>query len=178
MVWTAAQTGEFLDSVVSDRLYPQRHLISFIGLRRGESCALPWSEVDLDEDVIHITRLHKKTGLPPVRPHDLRHGSASLALVAGVHIKVVQQRLGHSSIKVTADIYTSVAEEVEREAAEATLPVVPRSRKKKLPTEEPPPETIDEDDPEDEQADNEEGDEPGSVTTGLHRHALGRDRWP
>ncbi|WP_313896329.1 tyrosine-type recombinase/integrase [Streptomyces sp. YIM 98790] len=78
-------------------------------------------------------RLYRKAGLPPVRLHDLRHGSASLALRAGVHIKVVQKRLGHSSIKVTGDIYTSVAEEIEREAAAATLAAVPRQRKRKPP---------------------------------------------
>lgn len=211
MVWTAVQTGNFLDFVVEDRLYPLWHLIAFHGLRRGESCALSWSEVDLDEGVIHITeqivavayktyedtpkadsvrdisldddtlellrwwrrvqqderaqalkdgepwqdtgrvftkddgtayhpqffsdrfeRLYRKAGLPPVRLHDLRHGSASLALLAGVHIKVVQKRLGHSSYKVTADTYTSVAEEVEREAAAATLAAVRRQRKKPL----------------------------------------------
>lgn len=107
----------------------------------------------------HFERLYKKAGLPPVRLHDLRHGSASLALLAGVHIKVAQQRLGHSSIKVTADIYTSIAEEVEREAAEATLAVVPRSRKKKLPADEPPLEAAEEDDPEDEKADEKTDDE-------------------
>lgn len=52
--------------------------------------------------------------------------------MAGVHIKVVQKKLGHSSIKVTGDIYTSVLEEVEKEAAEATLGAVPRARKKIL----------------------------------------------
>ncbi|MBC9717873.1 site-specific integrase [Streptomyces sp. TRM66268-LWL] len=75
-------------------------------------------------------RLHVRAALPPVRLHDLRHGAATIALLAGVHIKVVQKKLGHSSIKVTGDIYTSVLEEVEKEAAEATLAAVPRTRRK------------------------------------------------
>ena len=45
----------------------------------------------------------------------------------------VQRRLGHSSIRVTSDIYTTVLAEVEREAAEATVSVVPRSRKRVIP---------------------------------------------
>ena len=38
-------------------------------------------------------------GLPPIRLHDLRHGAATLALAAGVELKVVQEMLGHSSIE-------------------------------------------------------------------------------
>jgi integrase len=48
------------------------------------------------------------SGLPPVRLHDLRHGAASLAHCAGVDVKTVQAQLGHSSIVLTADTYTSV----------------------------------------------------------------------
>ncbi|MBC9725059.1 tyrosine-type recombinase/integrase [Streptomyces sp. TRM68367] len=212
MVWTPEQTGKFLDSVVYDRLYPLWVIIAFLGLRRGEACALSWAEVDLDAGVIHITeeivtvayephedtpksdnirdisldedtiallrwwrgrqeaekqewlestgewtnsgrvftledgteyhpqyfsdrfeRLYKKVDLPPIRLHDLRHGSATLALRAGVAMVTVQRRLGHSSIRVTSDIYTTVLAEVEREAAEATVSVVPRSRKRVIP---------------------------------------------
>ena len=68
-------------------------------------------------------RLSGKAGLPPVRLHDLRHGAATLALAAGADLKVVQDMLGHSSIVLTADTYTSVLPEVAHKAAEdvATL---------------------------------------------------------
>ncbi|MEW2353021.1 tyrosine-type recombinase/integrase [Spirillospora sp. NPDC029432] len=59
-------------------------------------------------------------GLPPIRLHDLRHGAATLALAAGVELKVVQEMLGHSSIVLTADTYTSVLPEVAHKAAEKT----------------------------------------------------------
>jgi integrase len=59
-------------------------------------------------------------GLPPIRLHDLRHGAATLALAAGVELKVVQDMLGHSSIVLTADTYTSVLPEVAHRAAEQT----------------------------------------------------------
>jgi integrase len=63
-------------------------------------------------------RLADEAGLPPVRLHDLRHGAATLALAAKVDLKVVQDMLGHSSIVLTADTYTSVLPEVARKAAE------------------------------------------------------------
>jgi integrase len=48
-----------------------------------------------------FTQLVKASGLPPVRLHDLRHGAASLALAAGVDLKVVADQLGHCSIVLT-----------------------------------------------------------------------------
>ena len=50
--------------------------------------------------------LAKGAGLPPIRLHDLRHSHASAALGAGVHPKVMQERLGHSSITETLDRYS------------------------------------------------------------------------
>jgi hypothetical protein len=68
-------------------------------------------------------------GLPPIRLHDLRHGAATLALAAGVELKVVQDMLGHSSIVLTADTYTSVLPEVAHRAAEKTAAHVMRERR-------------------------------------------------
>ncbi|MFC5744756.1 tyrosine-type recombinase/integrase [Actinomadura rugatobispora] len=56
----------------------------------------------------------------PIRLHDLRHGAATLALTAGVELKVVREMLGHSSIVLTADTYASVLPEVAHRAAEQT----------------------------------------------------------
>src|SRR5207237_7186687 len=61
----------------------------------------------------------KQAGLPAIRFHDLRHTSASLALAAGVPMRVVSDRLGHSTTAITADLYTHVVPSVAREAAEA-----------------------------------------------------------
>ncbi len=71
-----------------------------------------------------MTRLFAKvvaaSGLPPVTLHGLRHGAATLALAAGTDLKVVQDQLGHSTIVLTADTYTSVLPETARIAAEQT----------------------------------------------------------
>lgn len=75
-------------------------------------------------------RFHELVGmadLPPVRLHDLRHGAASLMLAAGVDLKVVQETLGHSSITLTSDTYTSVYPAVAAAAAEAAAMLVPRA---------------------------------------------------
>ena len=62
-------------------------------------------------------QLTVEAGMPPIRLHDLRHGAATLALSAGVDLRVVQDMLGHCSIVHTADTYTSVLPEVAHKAA-------------------------------------------------------------
>lgn len=57
-------------------------------------------------------------GLPVIRFHDLRHTHASAALAAGVPIKVVSDRLGHSTTKITEDIYQHVVPQLAADAAE------------------------------------------------------------
>lgn len=53
-------------------------------------------------------KLLEKAELPAIRFHDLRHTHATLLLQQGVHPKIVQERLGHSTIKVTMDTYSHV----------------------------------------------------------------------
>jgi integrase len=59
-----------------------------------------------------------KAGLPRIRLHDLRHTWATLALEAGVAPKVVSERLGHSSISITLDVYSHVTPAMQSGAAE------------------------------------------------------------
>jgi len=64
-------------------------------------------------------RLATEAGVPPLTPHSgARHSWATLALEAGVPLKVVQEQLGHSSIAITADVYSHVSEDLSREAVE------------------------------------------------------------
>jgi integrase len=60
-----------------------------------------------------------KTGMRKIRFHDLRHTCASLLFSAGVHPKVVQEQLGHSSIKITLDIYSHMMPNMQADAAKA-----------------------------------------------------------
>jgi integrase len=53
-------------------------------------------------------RALSEAGLPKIRIHDLRHTAATQLLVRGVHPKVVQEMLGHSSITITLDTYSHV----------------------------------------------------------------------
>lgn len=61
--------------------------------------------------------LLKRADLPPIRFHDLRHSYASIALARGIHPKVVQEAMGHSTIAVTMDTYSHVVPSLQREAA-------------------------------------------------------------
>jgi integrase len=205
MVWTAEQTGQFLDHISGHRLYALYHLIAYRGPRRGEACGIHDDDIDaarqeltlrsqrvqigweveegepktdagertiaIDTATMQVLHAHQavrdaekslcgdtwvdqtgllftepdgtplhpakvtaifitlvaEAGLPPIRLHDLRHGAATLALAAGVDIKIVQVMLGHSSHAITADIYTSVLPQVAHHAAEATAAVIPRN---------------------------------------------------
>jgi integrase len=61
----------------------------------------------------------KQTGMRHIRFHDLRHTCASLLFAAGVHPKVVQEQLGHSSIKITLDTYSHMMPNMQESAAKA-----------------------------------------------------------
>ncbi len=59
----------------------------------------------------------KRAGLPTIRLHDLRHTWATLALQAGIHPKIVSERLGHATTGITLDIYSHVQPSLDAEAA-------------------------------------------------------------
>lgn len=80
----------------------------------------------LDPDVVsaQFDRQLVKLGLRRIRFHDLRHTHATLGLAAGVHPKVMQERLGHSSIAVTLDLYSHVVPAMQEDAAARIAAVV------------------------------------------------------
>ena len=63
------------------------------------------------------SRLAKRVGLSGIRLHDARHTHASLMLKQGIHPKIVQERLGHSSIQITLDTYSHVVPGLQEAAA-------------------------------------------------------------
>lgn len=68
-----------------------------------------------------------RAGVPPVRFHDLRHGTASLLKAAGVDTKIISTILGHSRSDFTDRQYVSVFPEVAAAAAAAADALVPRA---------------------------------------------------
>ena len=56
-------------------------------------------------------------GLKGVRLHDLRHAHATLILQQGIHLKVVSERLAHSSVAITLDTYSRVLHGLQETAA-------------------------------------------------------------
>ena len=73
----------------------------------------------LDPDQVTKTfrAVLKKNGLPHQRFHDLRHACASLLPAQGLDLKVIQEILGHSTITITANLYTHVMTGLKRQAA-------------------------------------------------------------
>lgn len=66
----------------------------------------------------HFKEVLETVGLPEIRFHDFsRHTHATLLLQAGVHPKVVQERLGHSQISLTMDVYSHVLPSMQEEAS-------------------------------------------------------------
>jgi len=59
----------------------------------------------------------KRSMLPSIRLHDLRHTHATLALQAGIHPKVVSERLGHATVSITLDTYSHAIPAMQEEAA-------------------------------------------------------------
>ncbi len=77
-----------------------------------------------DGQLMHPERLSKlfalsvrDANLPRIRFHDLRHTHATLALQAGVHPKIVSERLGHGDVGVTLNTYSHAIPALEEEAA-------------------------------------------------------------
>jgi len=78
-----------------------------------------------DGDLLHPAAVSKRfleivveSDLPRIRLNDLRHTYATLALQSGVHPKIVSERLGHSTVALTLDIYSHALPTLQQEAAE------------------------------------------------------------
>jgi integrase len=81
-------------------------------------CVRPNGEPERPVQLTHqFTRLIEKLDLPRVRFHDLRHTHATQLLLAGVHPRVAQERLGHSTVALTLDLYSHVTSAMQEDAA-------------------------------------------------------------
>ena len=108
-----------------------------VGFGRGERQDLVFAEVDgttlhPDRFTAAFKRHVRDSGLPELRgPHGLRHTWATLALQAGVHPKVVSDRLGHATIAVTIDTYSHVAPSLDAGAADTVAAQIFGGRKQR-----------------------------------------------
>lgn len=70
------------------------------------------------DDISHrFATLIEAAGVPRIRLHDARHTHATLLMERGVHLKVVSERLGHTGIQITADVYSHVSPAMQEHAA-------------------------------------------------------------
>jgi integrase len=106
---------------------------------------LQWGEAYEDNDLIwcredgspyppdyvsrHFIGLAEKAGLPRIPLHAGRHTAASLALEAGVDIKVVSERMGHSTTTITQNLYQHVRRAVHEKAVDAVIRLLPERRR-------------------------------------------------
>ena len=80
------------------------------------------TEVGTPQDGMNVTHRFaaqlRAAGLPHMRLHDLRHGAATLLLASGFTLREVQEILGHSTFRMTADIYGHISQDVKRQWSE------------------------------------------------------------
>ncbi len=81
-------------------------------------CFANGQPLDPDGVTQRFQRHARHARLPVLRFHDLRHTHATLGLMAEVHPKVMQERLGHSSVAFTLDIYSHAIPTMQGEAAQ------------------------------------------------------------
>lgn len=70
------------------------------------------------------TNLLKDIDVPKITFHELRHTQATLLLTKNVHPKIVSERLGHSSVKITLDTYSHMLPEMQDAAADCLADVL------------------------------------------------------
>ena len=103
--WRLEQKKEFLSRGIRTHL-PNRQLIFS-----------DWKNDILREDVPRRILRRKPLEEFNITPHGFRHTHASLLFESGASMKEVQERLGHSDIKTTLNIYTHVTKEAEKNTA-------------------------------------------------------------
>ncbi len=81
---------------------------------------------EFDRKQAYLNRDHPAQKLPSITLHGLRHTWATLALCAGIDIKIVSERLNHSSTSITREIYTHVTPPMQSDAAERVAGLILR----------------------------------------------------
>ena len=116
---TVALSGMVIEELRTLRLRQAEELLR-LGIRLTESSFVCCREdgLPLQPNTLTISwdRLIAKTALPRIRFHDLRHAHATHLLASGVHPKVASERLGHSKVGITLDLYSHVMPGMQEDA--------------------------------------------------------------
>ena len=117
---TVAMSGTVATELRAHRLAQAEELLS-VGVRLSDDTLVVAQADGSPLLPSSITRewwaLLSKTGLPRIRFHDLRHAHATHLLASGVHPKIASERLGHSKVGITLDLYSHVLPGMQEEAA-------------------------------------------------------------
>ena len=101
------------------------------GLEERVAAGPAWQQTDLvfakaDGSILHpqtlsgaFERAAKRAELPPIGIHGLRHSHASLGLATMSRLVIMSERLGHSSVAITGDVYSHSLPSQHQEAANA-----------------------------------------------------------
>ena len=109
---------EYLQTVW-DRQEEERKLVGRTYSDTEHICQWPDGTVFKPEYVSHrFAKLLKKSDLPKIRLHDLRHTAGSILINSGHTVKQVQEFLGHEKASTTLDIYTHVSLEGKKDTAD------------------------------------------------------------
>jgi integrase len=112
----------FLDSVTLDHLRTHFEDATAAGVAGDEEPVIAGRHGGLvhpDSFSNTFDRLVATADVPRIRLHDLRHTYATLALDAGMHPVVLAERLGHSTVATTMDLYAHVTPAISRHGADA-----------------------------------------------------------
>jgi integrase len=117
---TVALSAFVLDELRAHRLRQAEELLR-LGARQNETTFVYTREVGQPVQPRSLThawhQIIARTELPPIRFHDLRHAHATHLLSSGVHPKVASERLGHSKVGITLDLYSHVLPGMQADAA-------------------------------------------------------------
>lgn len=110
-----------LSPSVCDLLRDRRGRLLLGGLPTGDSDYVFTEETgepyDPDSATHYFLRAIAKAGLPSCRFHDMRHTHVGLLILQGVPPKVISERVGHSSIGITMNLYGHLMPGMEEQAA-------------------------------------------------------------
>jgi len=109
-------------------LKKHRALIAEERLQAGSAWSDEWGDLVFPSSVgtplyrrnirRHMKQVIRKAGVPDITFHELRHTSATLLLEQGIHPVIVSERLGHSDVSITMNIYQHALPHMQKEAAE------------------------------------------------------------